>query len=455
MKQARSPLPGVLGSAILGISLVSSSPLYAAEPTRPRVDFSETVLDNGLRVQLVEDHTAPVVALNMTYDVGSRNERKGLTGFAHLFEHMMFKGSENVGDGEHFYQVFSNGGSMNGTTNADLTLYFETLPANQLELALFLEADRMRSLAITQENLDNQRQAVQEERRLRIDNQPYGRSYERFGELMYDNFAYKHSVIGSMEDLNAASVDDVAKFFRVYYAPNNAVLSLVGDFRKDEALRLIRKYFAEIPRQPEPPAVDLSEPPQKAERRETLSDPLAKQAQVQIGWKIPPGNTPDIFALQVLSSILQGGDSSRLYQKLNKEQELVVGVGGYVDERIGPGALIVSATVRPDRKPEDVEASIYQEIQRLQKEPIAPWELQKAKNSTRLGYLLSIRSAQTRATSLGSYTVKYGDPNLINTRVDRISAVTPADVQRVARQYLQEKNRTVLLTTPGAAAAGK
>jgi zinc protease len=451
MKQARR----VLSSVVLSVCLAAASsvPLHAAEPARPRVDFSETVLDNGLRVQLVEDHTAPVIALNMTYDVGSRNERKGLTGFAHLFEHMMFKGSQNVGDGEHFYQVFSNGGSMNGTTNSDLTLYFETLPANQLELALVLEADRMRSLAITQENLDNQRQAVQEERRLRIDNQPYGRSYERFGELMYDNFAYKHSVIGSMEDLNAASVDDVAQFFRVYYAPNNVVLSLVGDFRKDEALRLIRKYFADIPRQTEPPAVDLSEPPQTAERRETLSDPLAKQVQVQIGWKTPAGNTPDIFALQVLSSILQGGDSSRLYQKLSKEQELVVGVGGYVDERIGPGALIVSATVRPDRKAEDVEASVYREVERLQKEPIAAWELQKAKNSTRLGYLLSIRSAQTRATSLGSYTAKYGDPNLINTRVDRINAVTPGDVQRVARQYLQDKNRTVLITTPGAAGA--
>ena len=182
-------------------------------------------------MQLVEDHSAPVIALNVAYDVGSRNERPGRTGFAHLFEHMMFKGSSNVGDGEHFYQVFSNGGSMNGTTSNDLTMYFETLPANQLELALFLEADRMRSLEITQENLDNQRQAVQEERRLRVDNQPYGRADEHFDELFYGNFAYQHSTIGSMEDLNAASVADVAQFFRTYYAPNNAVLSLVGDFK--------------------------------------------------------------------------------------------------------------------------------------------------------------------------------------------------------------------------------
>jgi zinc protease len=429
------------------VSLLAASLAQAAGQVR--VEFSETTLDNGLRVQLAEDHSAPVIAVNIAYDVGSRNERKGLTGFAHLFEHMMFKGSQNVGDGEHFYQVFSNGGSMNGTTNADLTLYFETLPANQLELALFLEADRMRSLEITQENLDNQRQAVQEERRLRIDNQPYGRTHERFSELFYDNFAYKHSTIGSMEDLNAASVRDVAAFFRTYYAPNNAVLSLVGDFEPDEAMRLIRKYFADIPRQPEPPVVSLTEPPQKGERRETLIDPLARLVQVQIGYKTTTGGAPDQDALQVLSSILQGGDSSRLYQTLNKEKELVVGVGGYVDERIGVGGFYVAASVRPDKKVEDVEAAIYREIERLSEQPVADWELEKAKNGTRFGYLQSIRGAQTRATSLGTFTVKFGDPNLINTRLERINAVTRDDVRRAAKQYLQAQRRTVLITTPG------
>ena len=428
------------------LSLVAASLAHAA--SQVRVEFTETTLKNGLTVQLVEDHSAPVIALNIAYDVGSRNERKGRTGFAHLFEHMMFKGSANVGDGEHFYQVFSNGGSMNGTTNADLTLYFETLPANQLELALFLEADRMRSLEITQENLDNQRQAVQEERRLRIDNQPYGRADERFSEIFYDNFAYQHSTIGSMEDLNAASVEDVADFFKTYYTPNNAVLTLAGDFRKDEALRLIGKYFDSIPRQPEPPAVDLTEPSQKAERRETMTDPLARLAQIQIGYKTARGNGPDVYALQVLSSILQGGDSSRLYQSLNKEKELVVGIGGFVDERIGVGGFYIGATIRPGAKVADVEKAIYDEIERLMQRPIEDWELQKAKNGARFGYLQSIRSAQTRATVLGSYTVKFGDPNLLNTRLERINAVTREDVQRAARQYLRPENRTVLITTP-------
>src|SRR5688500_4126853 len=201
-----------------------------------RVNFKETTLKNGLRVITVEDRSAPVIAISVTYNVGSRDERQGRTGFAHLFEHMMFKGSENVGAGEHFMLVFNNGGSMNGTTNKDRTLYFETMPANQLDLALFLEADRMRSLEITKGNLDNQRHAVQEERRLGIDNQPYGKTFEAIDELAYDNFAYEHSVIGSMEDLSAASVDDVATFFKTYYAPNNAVVAIVGDVKTADCL---------------------------------------------------------------------------------------------------------------------------------------------------------------------------------------------------------------------------
>jgi zinc protease len=436
----------------LAFAAVPAVAISATTPAKVHVDFSEVTLKNGLRVQLVEDHGTPVIAVNVAYDVGSRNERPGLTGFAHLFEHMMFKGSQNVGDGEHFYQVFTNGGSMNGSTSSDLTWYYESLPANQLELALFLEADRMRSLEITQAKLDNQRQAVQEERRLRVDNQPYGRSYERFDALFYDNFAYKHSTIGSMEDLNAASIKDVAEFFRIYYAPNNAVLTLVGDFKRDQAVALIRKYFEDIPRQPSPPAVDLKDPPQKAERRETLTDPLARAVQILIAYKTDVGNAPDQAALQVLSSVLQGGDSSRFYQSLSKEKELVTTIGGGVDERIGTGAFQITAMVRPDRKPEAVEAAIYDEIARIIQQPIAEWELQKARNATRLGFLQSIRSAQTRATILGTYTVLFRDPGLINTRLQKINAVTREDVQRVAKKYLVSTGRTVLTTLPAPAA---
>ncbi|MEP6912719.1 MAG: pitrilysin family protein [bacterium] len=418
------------------------------------VDYKEITLKNGLRVITVEDHSAPVISLSVTYNVGSRNERKGRTGFAHLFEHMMFKGSENVGSGEHFVLVFNNGGNMNGTTNEDRTNYFEALPANQLDLALFLESDRMRSLAITKDNLDNQRNAVQEERRLGVDNQPYGKTGELQQEMLYDNFAYKHSVIGSMEDLNAASVEDVSEFFKTYYAPNNAVMVLVGDFDTKDAVARIKKSFESIPRQPDPPSVDMTEPEQKAERRATIEDVLARLPRVDIAYKAVPGNTADYYALAVLGAALQGGQSSRLYQKLVKEKELTTNVNGFMDEKRGTGALYTFATLRPNVKAVDVEAAIYEEIERLKKEPIADWELQKAKNTTRRGFINSLQSSLARAVTLGQFSVYYNEPGLINTRLDKVSAVTKDDVQRVANKYLGETNRTIIITMPKAKAAG-
>jgi len=440
--------------ALLFISALAVLSVPAQSARKVQVDYKETTLKNGLRVITVEDHSAPVVAISVTYNVGSRNERRGRTGFAHLFEHMMFKGSENVGSGEHFVLVFNNGGTMNGTTNEDRTNYFEALPANQLDLALFLEADRMRSLAITKENLDNQRNAVQEERRLGVDNQPYGKSGEVQQDLLYDNFAYKHSVIGSMEDLNAASVEDVSEFFKTYYAPNNAVLVLVGDFETKDAIARIKKTFESIPRQSDPPAVDMTEPEQKAERRATVDDMLARLPRVDIAFKAVAGSTADFYALQVLTAALQGGQSSRLYQKLVKEKELVTSVGGFMDEKRGTGALYTFATLKPGAKVPDVEAAVYEEIERLKKEPIADWELQKAKNSTRRAFINSLQSSLSRAITLGQLAVYYNDASLINTRLDKVSAVTKDDVQRVANKYLRETNRTVVITMPKAKASG-
>jgi zinc protease len=434
---------------ICALSVVA---LQAQTARNVRVDFKETTLKNGLRVITVEDHSAPVIAVSITYNVGSRNERQGRTGFAHLFEHMMFKGSENVGSGEHFLLVFNNGGNMNGTTNEDRTNYFEALPANQLDLALFLEADRMKSLAITKDNLDNQRNAVQEERRLGVDNQPYGKSEEIQQELIYDNFAYKHTTIGSMEDLNAASVEDVAAFFKMYYAPNNAVLTLVGDFKTADALAKIRTNFESIARQPDPPPVDMTEPQQKAERRANVDDVLARASRVDIAYKAVPGNTADFYALQVLSAALQSGQSSRLYQKLVKEKEMLTNVGGFMDEKRGVGALYSNATLRPNVKTQDVEAAIYAEIDRLKKEPIADWELQKAKNTTRRNFVNNLQSSLIRAVTIGQYTVYYDEPGLINARLDKVGAVTKEDVQRVANKYLLDTNRTVVVTMPKAKA---
>ncbi len=440
------------GSRIYAATLLFAGVLsitaYGAATPPVGVKFSEAALKNGLRIILSEDHSAPVVSINVTYDVGSRNEKTGHTGFAHLFEHMMFKGSANVGPGEHFYQVFTNGGNMNGTTSADRTNYFETLPANQLELALFLEADRMRSLAINQANLDNQRNAVQEERRQSMDNQPYGKGNEIFEELIYDGFPYKHLTIGSMEDLNAATVEDVERFFRTYYAPNNAVLSIVGDFKSTQALAQIKRYFGPISRQPAPPPVDMAEPAQTAERRRTVPDPLARLAQLRIAFKAVPGNTADFYALQVLSSVLQNGQSSRLYQSLVQGKALVTDISSQMDERRGVGAFYISAMILPGKKAEEVEAAIYEEIGRLQQELIAEWELQKAANGARLNYLNMIRGSQARASMLSVYKIYYHDPQLLNTRLGKFKAVTRADVKRVAQQYLRTANRTVVLIAP-------
>lgn len=445
---------GRLVKALFIIPLLGiSTAILGQRPRTAAIHFNDTRLANGMRVITVEDHSAPVIVVAITYNVGSRDERRGRTGFAHLFEHMMFKGSENVGVGEHYYLVFNNGGTMNGTTTEDRTNYFEVLPANQLDLAIFLEADRMRSLAINKTNLDNQRKAVQEERRLGVDNQPYGRSGEIQQDLIYDNFAYKHTTIGSMDDLNAATVEDVATFFKTYYAPNNAVLTLVGDFTTAVALKKVKQNFEDIPRRPDPPIVDMTEPEQRDERRATVYDALARLPQVDIAFKAVPGNTSEFYALQMLSAALQSGQSSRLFQALVKDKQLVANVAGFMDEKRGPGALYVSATLRQGVKPADVEAVIYNEIERVKKEGIADWELEKAKNTTRRAFINSLQNPQFTALNMGLWAIFYNDANLINTRLDRVSAVTAADVQKAATKYLTSARRSVVITLPKPRAA--
>ena len=439
-----------LASAAL-VAVVAAVTLAAA--AAPRVVFTDTRLKNGLRVIISEDHSAPVFSVAVTYNAGSRDERKGRTGFAHLFEHMMFKGSEQVGPGEHFMLVFNNGGNMNGTTSKDRTLYFETLPSNQLDLALFLEADRMWSLEITKANLDNQRHAVQEERRLGVDNQPYGKTFELVDELAYENFAYEHSVIGSMEDLSAATVEDVSAFFKTYYAPNNAVLSIVGDVNTKETLEKARKYFERIPSQPAPAPVDIKEPAQTAERRATIEDALARLPRVDIAWHTPPANTPDDDALTILASVLTSGRSSRMYESLVRQKQLTSNVSAFTNGTRGPNLFQMASTALPGKAIGDVEAAIYAEVDKVKTGPIADWEIEKALNVQRRSYVSSLGSSLQRAVLLGQYALFWNDPELINTYLDRISKIGAADVQRVAKQYLTETNRTVVTTNPKAAGA--
>ena len=441
MNSIRTFTRGVLLPMLL---LLLIAPLASAQT----VKFTEHKLKNGLRVILSEDHSAPTYSISITYNVGSRDERDGRTGFAHLFEHMMFQGSENVGKGEHFVLIENNGGGMNGSTTGDRTEYHETLPANQLDLGLFLEADRMKSLAITPANLENQRETVKEERRQRVDNQPYGLVFDTLFETAYDNFAYKHSTIGSMEDLNAATVKDVADFFKTYYAPNNAVITLVGDFKSSEALQKIEKYFGGIPSQPAPRPPDLSEPKQNGERRKTLEDPLAQVARLDIAFKIPPGNTPDWYTLYVLGEILSTGQSSRLYQSLVRDKQVVVQVNAGTFERPGPSLFLIDLFIAPGKDPKEVEKLVYEELEKVKNESVTDAELQKVRMEVKRGKVEQLLGTLYRAQALGENAVFYNDPNVINTGNDKLMSVTKEQIQKAARTYLIESNRTVLTTNP-------
>jgi zinc protease len=441
-------LKKLCAAALLGLLSVAAAPLG-------KIQFTDTKLKNGLRVIVSEDHAAPVFSIVVNYNVGSRDERKGRTGFAHLFEHMMFKGSENVGQNEHPYLMFMNGGTMNGTTSKDRTMYYETLPANQLDLALFLEADRMRALTITKDNLDNQRNAVQEERRLGVDNQPYGKTFEAIDELAYENFAYEHSVIGSMADVSAATVEDVAAFFKTYYAPNNAVIAIVGDFDSKTAVSKVEKYFGGIPSQPAPPQVDMTEPPQHEERRLTLEDALARLPRIDMAYKIPPSSSPDIDPLSVLGTILSAGRSSRFYESVVRQKQLSTGVAAGTDGSRGPGLFTISATALPGKTLKDLEDAIDQEVERVKTAPIADWEIQKARTGARRSLVAGLGSSLNRAVELSQDAMFFNDPDRINTRAERIAKVTAADVQRVANQYLVKTNRSVVLTAPKPAAPAR
>ena len=414
----------------------------------PPTPIEEFTLANGLRVVLSPDSAIPVVSVAVYYNVGSRNEKEGRTGFAHLFEHMMFQGSENVPKAAHFQYIFNAGGTMNGTTSTERTNYFETLPSNHLPLALWLESDRMRSLKVTQENLDNQRNAVQEEKRLRYDNQPYVNAFLRMNELIFANPANAHSTIGSMEDLDSATIDDIKEFFRIYYAPNNAVLTVVGDFDNDEARALVDKYFGNIPAQPVPPPVDVSEPEAVAIREETFHDLLAPAPAFVLGWKIPERRTPDFYALSLAGSLLFEGDSSRLYQNLVKGEESVVSIEGGIDERRGPSALYIFALPKPGEDPNRIREQIFKEIKHIAADGPTELEMEKLRNSLCNDSVRGRQSTMYRAQRLAEFALYDSDPRLVDSELDLYLSVTAEDIQRVASRYIDVENRVVLDILP-------
>jgi predicted Zn-dependent peptidase len=420
------------------------------------VAFSDERLSNGLRLIIAEDHLAPVAAVNVWYNVGSKHEQPGKTGFAHLFEHVMFQGSAHVGKAEHIALVQAAGGSMNGTTWLDRTNYFETMPSHQLELALWLEADRMATLldALSQENLDNQRAVVKNEKRWSYDNRPYGSWSEKLqAHLFPPEHPYHHTTIGSMEDLDAASLEDVSQFFRTWYAPNNAVLSVVGDVDPAEVRRWVERYFGRIPANPSIPVLgDLSLPPTLgAEARETVQDnvPLPR---IYWGFRAPVFGDPRLDALDLAGQILAGGKGSRLHRRLVRKERLAQDVAFFSMGFVSGSSITAGwATVRPGVEPAEVEAAWWEEVERLASEPVTADELQRAKALIEADELGALQRTDERADRLSMYATLFDEPDLINQMLDRYLSVTADQIRDVAAAVLRPDNRVVLTYLPAVA----
>jgi predicted Zn-dependent peptidase len=419
----------------------------------PTVTFSDDRLANGLRLIVAEDHLAPVVAINVWYDVGSKHEQPGKTGFAHLFEHVMFQGSRHVAKAEHIALVQAAGGTMNGTTWLDRTNYFETLPAHQLDLGLWLEADRMATLldALSQENLDNQREVVKNEKRWSYDNRPYGTWQEKLqAHLFPPDHPYHHSTIGSMEDLDAASLDDVKAFFRTWYAPNNAVLSVVGDVDTDGVRASVERYFGAIPANPSIPALgDLSLPPTLGrEVRETIMDrvPLPR---IYVGYRAPVYGDRRLDALEVAGQIVAGGKGSRLHRRLVRDERIAQDVALFTLGFIGGASVCAGwATVRPGVSVDRVEAALHEELDRLAMEPVSADELARAFALIESDELGSLQRVEERADRLSMYATLFDRPALINEMLPRYLSVTPEAILEVAAATFRPDNRLVMTYLP-------
>src|SRR4051812_46214660 len=415
-------------------------------------------LPNGLRVVVSENHAAPVVVVELMYRIGFRIEPRERTGFAHLFEHLMFQGSEHVGKFEHVRIVNENGGTLNGSTRFDHTNYFEVMPSNALELAMWLEADRMRSLKLTPENLKNQQNVVSEEVRVNVLNQPYA-AFEWLGlpQKANTNWYNAHNFYGDLSEIEAATLEDVKKFFDTYYVPNNAVLVVTGDTTVDEVMRLAEKHFGSIPQHPLPPPPDISEPPQTAEKTFIESDKLARTPAVAFGYHLPERMSPDFFALSLLDPLLVGDESAKLYQTLIKDKQIAAGVSGGFNYGLGNnfdynGPMLYTFRVdyRPDLKGADVLKAVDEVISGVQKNGITDEELKQAKVNLRSGLFETLESQGGfgRADLLAAFALYDDDPNRINTVFTQLDKVTTADVQAAARKRLVPANRTSIDRVP-------
>jgi len=431
-----------------------ATPAHAVTPApaaAPAAAHPAIKLDNGLRVVLSPDHTSPTIAVDVVYDVGARNEERGHAGFAHLFEHMMFQGSRNVARGDHFKLVTSHGGSLNGTTSEDRTNYFEMLPQSELPLALWLEADRMKSLDISQFNFENQRKVVEEEFRMRVSNAPYVPSEIRLQSMVYEGYwPYEHPAIGDMQNLEAAQLEWVRKFHDEYYAPNNAVLSVSGDFDPDECTQVLKRYFGDIKPQPGvPPYNPGAIPAQKAPRDAVMEDAHAQLPAILEGWAIPQDRSPDHYALEMLAMLLSDGDSSRLQSSLVRERAIATEVDASTNDRRGPDQFEISAKVASSSNVAQVQKALDAELDKVKRTAPSDEEMRKLRNRIESHFLFGLQSNIARAGKLAEFELYWGDATLLLGELDKYLAVKKEDIQRVAAQYLKNEARSRIEVKPG------
>ncbi len=448
--QARRLFRAPVLACLAMVFIASATPARAQTFELPPIPIDTFTLANGLRVIVSEDHSVPVVAVNMWYRVGSAHETPGRTGFAHFFEHMLFEETENLGNGDFARLVSTAGGSYNGTTDTDRTAYFETLPSNRVNLSFWLHAERMARLVVSERGFENQREVVKEERRLRIDNQPYVQASIVLDSLATDYEPYRHTPIGSMEDLDAATTADVQGFYERYYVPNNATLAVVGAVTAQEIRALAEEYFGAIPRGedvpplPEPPPTPRSD----GERTASVSDEHAQLPLLYMGYNVPPAGHPDVYPLSALSSVFSAGESSRLHQRLVKQDELAPTVVSALQQRLGSGLMFFGSLPHPGGDIEEIRAVIEEEIEKLKTEGITERELEKALNQQRAQQVASRLTVSAKANILQSFALTYGDPFEVNHALERFEAVTLDDVLQVARKYLVPENRTIVVARP-------
>jgi zinc protease len=445
----RSRTARLVGMALL----MTAAPALAADAlkvTPPKLEVREHKLANGLDLLMYEDHSVPAATVELWYHVGSKDEKKGRTGFAHLFEHLMFKGSAHVGPEEHKNFIASIGGRYNATTDFDRTLYFQSFPSNYLERVLWMEADRMSSLNVSDENFKSERDVVKEERRLRVDNPPFGRLFEVVLDKTFTTHPYKIEPIGSMVDLDAATIQDVRDFHSLYYVPNNATMVVSGDFNPEQVIRWTEQYFGPIPQGRPIPRDIAKEPAQKAGRRAVDYHPNTPLPAVVITCHIPQAGNPDTYALQVASNILSAGESSRLYRRMVYEKQMAVAAGGDAILLEDPGVFFFYAILQGGQKPEDGEKELLAEAQRLRDEPVSEEELVKAKNQIISSLVFGRQTDQDKADAIGYAKVILNDESYVNRQLAEFQKVTAADVQRVARAYFSPENRTVVYMLPEA-----